>query len=112
MTPYERWAYGDDKRYDAWDNFPFQLLMKRAPPRWPREVGKRKEAAAYRQTAEKMAAALLEHMVDGETGLIKGSTHGGGHHSGQYHAGLALWTGLLLRRRRAASSAGACSVRT
>ncbi len=94
MTPYERWSYGTDKRYDAWDNLPFQFLVKRAAE-VAGQVGKRKEAAAYRRAAEKMAAALREHMVDHETGLIKGSTHGGGHHSGQYHAAMALWTGVL-----------------
>jgi alpha-L-rhamnosidase len=94
MSPYQRWAYGTDKRYDAWDNFPFQLLMERSAET-AATIGKARESADYRATAEKMAAALREQMFDRGTGLVKGSTHGQGHHSGQYHAGMALWAGLL-----------------
>ena len=94
MDPYERWAYGPRDCFDAWDNFPFQLLMRRSGE-LAEQTGKSKEAARYRSCAEKMAVALREHLVDHETGLVRGSTEGQGHHSGQYHAGLALWIGLL-----------------
>ncbi len=92
--PFRAWMEAEKDRCEAWDNFPFYVLLRRASATAGR-LGKREEAERYADVAAAMKRALVEGLVDEETGLCFGSTRRGERRqSGQYVNALLLWSGI------------------
>jgi hypothetical protein len=64
---FDVWKQGERVRFAPWNNFPFYLLLQRGA-QLARALGKEDEFGCWAAAAQRMGAALKEHMVD-ENGL-------------------------------------------
>ena len=93
--PFKRWLRADRTLHTAWSNLPFYVLLHRSG-KLADAIGRPAEAARYGAAAEKMAGALMRHLVDAGTGLCMASARQPGRRpSDQYDNALLLWSGIL-----------------
>ncbi len=90
---FDTWKTQPQVSFSAWEAFPFQVLMARGA-----DLAKRKghaaEAGRWAKTADAMAKALRETLIDPVTGLAGPSNRDASHRYGQNDTGYALWSGV------------------
>ncbi len=91
---YDEWLASERTAYLPWQNFCFYMLLKRGA-NLAKRTKRDEEAVKLRQAAQKMAAALREHLVDKDYGMVieRGSvSYKCTSMSGQYDNALFLWS--------------------
>jgi len=87
---FAEWMAAEKTTIVPWQTFPFVVLLREGGE-LARRLGRDDEADRFTDAAEKMAAAMIEHFVSPETGLVGRIDKRGRHQSGQYDNALMLW---------------------
>jgi alpha-L-rhamnosidase len=90
---FPEWMKAPKVAFSPSDNFPFQVLLRRGGELASR-LGQADTARRYEEASQALAGALKKHLVAPESGMVTDGVRGQRHRSGQYHAGLLLWSGI------------------
>lgn len=91
---FQHWMQADKPHCEPWQNFPFYVLLERCG-QTADATDRADEAERYGRAAAQMGRALREHLVDGETGMVRPiGIRQKRFQSGQYDNALMLWSGL------------------